>query len=281
MGVPLFGADSRLDVDTVSQGGVPVPAFPLSNLFDDRSFTVFKTPPAAFGDSILTDAGADGIADVDYFFLVGHDLSDPNKDGGGPVKLEFEAASSGSGFVNIFTVTPTDNKIIARSFPQVKVTSVLPQFFRIVLSRATVFQANLGEMQWGKGVRPPLGFAVGFDPDDQRVMARFNRTQVGNLVGSTVDFIQRQAEINLPRIEDSFVSGVSVGDFKDFWDNHARLLKPFLFLWNSVQVATDVTNEKQAFWAMVDPGGGIQRPLVTQVDVGFRDLRFRILGEDN
>jgi hypothetical protein len=281
MGVPLFGANSRLDIDTVTAGSVPVPGFPLSNLFDDRSFTVFKTQATLTSMTINTNAGATGIADVDYFFLAGHDLNDPAKDGLGAVKLEFEASNDGIGFANIFTVTPSDNKIIARSFPQVKLFTVLPRFFRIVLSRAAAFQASLGEMQWGKGVRPPLGFAVGFDPDDQRVMARFNRTQVGNLVGSTVNFIQRQAEINFPRIEDSFVSGVSVGDFKDFWDNHARLLKPFLFLWNSVQLATDVTNEKQAFWAMVDPGGGIQRPLVTQVDVGFRDLRFRILGEDN
>lgn len=281
MGVPLFGADSRFDIDIISQTGAPVTGFPLSNLSDDRSFTAFKTDGTLTSMEVRTDAGSGKDADVDYFFLVGHDLSDPAKDGLGAVKLEFEASNDGFTFFNIFTVTPTDNKIIARSFPRVLVASVKPQFLRIVLSRAAAFQASLGELQWGKGVRPPLGFAVGFDPDDQRVMARFNRTQVGNLVGSTVDFVQRQAEINLPFTPDSFVSGTSVGDFKDFWDNHARLLKPFLFLWNSVQIATDVTNEKQAFWAMVDPGGGIQRPLVTQVDVGFRDIRFRILGEDN
>lgn len=273
MGTPLFGADNRLDQDTVILSAAADPDFPGSNLNDDRTYTVYRNNLATAGLNIVTDAGS--AVNVDYFMLAGHDLSDPNKDAAGAVKLTFQSSPDDIVYTTIFTVTPSDNKLIARSF----LPAVSERFFRIRLTRASAFKVNLGELQWGTGVRAPFGFEVGFDPDAERLRARFNQTHTGNFVGSTVQFTERQADINLRIMPDSFVSDdTSPGGFRDFWNNHARLLKPFLFLWNPGTLATDVTHEPEAFFALVDPGQGIRRPLVTPLDKDFRDVRFRIVG---
>lgn len=271
---PLFGEDSLLLTDTVIASEAAAAGFPVANLSDLRPWNVYKNASASTDMDVRTDAGAGNTSKVDYFMLAGHDLEDPADDGNGGVLLEFQHSDDGAAFTTIFSVTPTKGTIIARGFAQLD-----KRFFRIRLTRAGSFVVSLGQLQWGRAVRLPGGIETGFDPDAERLRGRFNQSQTGNFLGSVFHFRERIGRINVRLLTDTFIRGDSVGQFRDFWNNHAALFKPFLWHWNaSDDDATDVTHEDQAFFALVDPGTPIGRTLATPLDKGFRNLTFTVIG---
>lgn len=271
---PLFGEDNLLLQDTVTVSEAAATGFPTVNLADLRVWNFYKNAAATSDMDVETDAGVGKTSKVDYFMLAGHDLEDPADDGNGGVLLEFQHSDDGVVFTTIFSVTPTDGTIIARGFTQLD-----KRFYRARLTRAGTFVVSLGQVQWGRAVRIPGGIESTFDPDAERLVGRFNQSQVGNFLGSVIHFRQRTGRINVRLLPDSFIRGNLVSEFRDFWNNHAALFKPFLWHWNAQDTdATDVTHEDQAFFAMVDPAVPIQRPLVTPLVKGFRDLTFTVLG---
>lgn len=268
MGNVIFGADSRLDQDTLTASVAADANFPLVNTHDDRAFTLYKMGSAATEAFIKTDAGVGNTPAVNYFMLIGHDLSDPDKDGNGGILLQFQRSPDDIVYTTIFSQTIATNRILVRSFSQ-----TLDRFFRIRLTRASSFKASLGEIQWGNafGVADKLVATVGFDPNDETIEGQFNRSRSGQLMGAVRAFSMRRARVRLEMVTDAFVRGT----FLAFWDTHASLLKPFLFWWNE---GSPGAFERDAFFAIVDPGGGINRPLRTQLDVGFRDIEFTVIG---
>ncbi len=270
MATPVIGANSRLDTDTVTVSPAEDTSFPAANLSDDRLFTVFKPTSAATTVDVKTDAGVGNTVDVDYFALGGHDLSDPAQDGNGAVLLTFASSPDDAVYTTIFTVTPLDDKVIFRTF-----TKVTQRFFRLRMTRGSSFIPSLGQLQWGVAVDFGFGVTVGFDPEAERLRARMNQAQTGNLLGSTLQFSERRASVRFRLLTDTFIRGTTVGDFGEFWDNHGSLLKQFFFAWNP---GNPGSFEQDAFFAMVDPGVAIRRPLATQVAAGARDLSFDIVG---
>ena len=69
------------------------------------------------------------------------------------------------------------------------------------------------------------------------------------------------------------MTGTTLGDFKHWWDGDGTSMKAFLWWWNP-----NDTFRTDAFFAIVNPSPSINRPLVTQVSVGRRDIEFDILG---
>ena len=65
------------------------------------------------------------------------------------------------------------------------------------------------------------------------------------------------------------------GEFQDFWDNHASLGKPFLFLWNP---GNPGSFEKDGIFTQVVVGSQVSRPLSTQVSNGLQDISFSVIG---
>ncbi len=270
----LFGADNLLLIDTVTVSEAPATGFPNVNLADLRPWNVYKNASASADMDVETDAGGGNTSKVDYFMLAGHDLEDPADDAGGGVLLTFQWSDDGAAWNTIFSVTPTDGTIIARGFAQLD-----KRFFRARFTRGGTFVVSLGQMQWGQGVRFPEGIEMGFDPDAERLVSRFNQSQVGNFLGSVIHYRQRIGRVDIRLVPDSFIRGNVIGQFREFWNNHAALFKPFLWHWNaSDDDATDVTHEDQAFFAMVDPAVQIARPLVTPLVKGFRNLSFTVMG---
>lgn len=265
MGTVIFGADSRLDQDTLTVSVAADADFPTANLNDDRAFTKYKMGSAATELLIKTDSGGPTVG-VDYLMLVGHDLFDPDNDGNGAVLVEFQHSSDDISYTTVSTLLPGNNKIIARTF-----TLVFKRFFRLRLTRGTAFKASFGELQWGQAVRPKIGVRVGFDPQDETIEGQFNRSRSGNIIGAIRTHSMRRARVRLELISDSLLRGL----FLKFWDGHASKLKPFLFWWND---GNPGSFEPDAFFGIVDPGRGIMRPLRTQLDVGFRDLEFTVVG---
>ncbi len=263
MGLPLFGADSLLDSDTLTSSPVAATAFPLANLNDDRVFTAFK--PSATGTlDIKTDAGVGNTSDVDYFGMVGHDLFTEG------ATITFARSSDDISYTTIFTSTPGDDKIILRGFDQETF-----RFFRLRITGA-VAAVSIGQLQWGTKVEVPFGIEVGFDPLAEVVRMRQTRSQEGNILGSVATFAERRASIALRLMPNSFVNGTTVGDFLEFWDNHASIGKPFFWQWNAEE--PPVNFEKDAFFAVIVNDVAISRPIVTPLDSGERDISFDIEG---
>jgi len=268
---PIFGADSRLDQDTLTTAPLASASFPTANLFDDRIFTLFKPSASSTEVIVKTDAGVGNTVDADYFMVVGHDFFDPAVDGNGALRVRFENSADDISYSTIVDInTATDNKIISRTF-----SKVTDRFFRLRLTRVATFVPSIGQTQWGKRVELPIGFEPGFDPQEERIRSASTRSQTGNILGAVRFFTERSIRIRGRLILDSFIRDETTGGFQDFWDNHAALLKPFLFAWNP---GNPGSFEKDALFAIIDSSQGIRRRLRTQLDVGFRDLEFAITG---
>ena len=260
MGVPLFGANSRLDADTLTVTSENT-SFPKANLTDDRVFTVFKPATNVDPLDIITDTGGAGSV-VDYFGIVGHDLSTQS------VTITFASSADNVTYTTIFATTPTTDKIIFRSF-----TSVTNRFFRLRITGQTAIP-SIGEVAWGKRVEPPFAISFrGFDPQAEEVNMRINRSQSGNILGSIFAFAERSARVRIPLTPDSFLRDNTLGGFLDFWDTHAGIGKPFFFLW-----CKDCNFDQDAFFGVIEPGSRINRPLRTSLSSGFRDLDLEVIG---
>lgn len=268
MGNPILGADSRLDSDTVTTPAA-ASGFPATGLSDDRLATLFKPASSATTVDIVTDTGGAAAA-VDYFMFSTHNLGTITG-----VTLTFQGADDVGFTTGVVTPVggfiPTTDKIIARDFAQVS-----KRFYRVRMTKGSPFTPTVGQVQWGVAVRPPFGLNWnGFDPQSERVFSRSNRSQNGNILGTVQTFSSRRAQVRLELMPDSFLRDqTSPGGFQDFWDNHASLLKPFLFHWNP---GNPGSFEEDAFFGIIE-GGGITRTMRTPQDAGFRDLNFAVTG---
>jgi len=261
VGLPTFGADSLLDSDTLTSSPAADAGFPLANLKDDRVFTIYK-PSAAGTLDIQTDAGVGQTSNVDYFGMIGHDL---NLRG---ATLTFQHSPLGSVWTTVFTVTPSDDLVIFRSFTQVS-----KRFFRARITGAAAAVA-IGQLQWGTKVEMPYGMASGFDPLAERSELGFNGSQTGNIVGSVHRFTERRAALRFPLVESTFVDGTTLGQFREFWDNHAGIGKPFFVSWNA---GNPGSFEKDTIFGVADAEAGIRRPLATQLAAGMKDVEFEVM----
>ena len=265
MANPMIGADSRLDTDTVIVSPAQDADFPASNLSDDRAFTTFKPGSAATTVDIITDFGSVGT-NVNYFMMVGHNLGTI-----GSILVEFaDSADNISYNAATVSVTPTDDKIILRTF-----STVNNRFFRTRMTGAS-FTPSIGQLQWGVRVDFDFPVLVGFDPQRERLVSRINRSQTGQILGAISTYVERRADIDIPFSKNASIrSTTAPGGFQDFWDNHATSMKSFVFAWNP---GNPGTFEKDAFFAILDPQTAIDRSLSTPLDTGLRNLDFSIVG---
>lgn len=272
MGNPVFAADNRLDVDVVTTTPASASGFPSANLFDDRLFTFFKSVASATSIIIETDAGVGNTAAVNYISIIAHNLDTATVQDG---IYSFQNAAVPAGpFDPILTDIPiTDDRIIFNQF-----TEIVDRVFRLTITTnggvATILPL-IGQLQWGKRVESDGFIQVGFDPEGEITRGRFTRSQSGNILGAISTISIRVADITIPFLTNTFLRDETVGGFKEFWDNHASKLKPFVYAWNP---GNPGSFEKDSFFGVVQPESGILRPLSTNLDSGFRSLQFRIEG---
>jgi len=271
MATPIIGAQNRLDDQLLILVPAEDTSFPKENLFDDREFTVYKPTSSATTVDIITDAGVGNTITVDYLGVVSHDLSDPASDGSGNVAWTFQDSADNAAYNAITSGTQTKDRIILRTF-----SSVTNRFFRFRMTRGSAFIPSIGQLHWGLKVTMPFGITVGFDPQDEQIRGRTNRSQQGNLLGSITTFSSRRARVNIPLLTNTFIRDNTTGSgFNFFWENFGRKLLPFIFSWNPGDPGLF---EEDAFFAVIDSKAGIRRPLRSQLDIGFHDLTFTVVG---
>lgn len=271
MGNPVFAADNRWDDVGAIATSTPsaATAFPIANVFDDRLFTFFQPLASALSVTITNDL--DGpLGDVNYISIMSHNI---NTAAFGSGIFTFQRFRFGQWLDVLADIPITDDRIIFHEFAQTD-----GEQFRITITTvggATSILPSIGQLQWGLKVQPDGFIQVGFDPESEQVRGRFTRSQVGNILGAISTVSTRFADINIPFLTNTFIRDNTVGGFKDFWDNHASKLKPFVFSWNP---GNPGIFEKDAFFGLIQPESGIARPLSTNLDAGFRSLQFRVEG---
>jgi hypothetical protein len=270
MTAPVFLWHNLLDTETVTSSVAAATGFPVTNMYDDRLYTLFKM--GSSNTELLIKTSSAGNQAVDYFSIQGHDLSQP-AGSGAAVDILFQYSDNDSSWTTVTgltTITPTTNRVIVRTF-----TSSSHKYWRLKINRAAAFIASIGQVQWGQRCESPYGVKVGFDPQAEDIVSQMNRSQTGNVLGALYSYGLRKAKIDLEFLTNTWVRGSSTNQFQYFWDNHARKMKPFLFLWYH-----DVsgTYEQDAIWCTVDPGSSVSRPLATQLASGYRHISFSVTG---
>ncbi len=263
--LPVFASDSLLDRNALTISPAAASGFPKERLFDDRTFVSFKFSATGTLD-IKTDAGVGNTEDVDYFGLIEHDLFTQGS------TIVFASSPDDAVYTTIFTVVPADNLVIFRVF-----TKVTERFFRLRITGSTA-APSIGELQWGTRVEAPFHRdpSRGFDPLEEGINNGFERSQTGNIVGSVHRHVTRRADLRFRNLPFTFINGITIGLFREFYDNRASLGFPFFFSWNPDDPGSF---EKDTFWAVLDTRAGVRRPLSTQLDTGFRDLQLTVVGQ--
>lgn len=271
MANPVIGAHSLFDTHTVTCSPTEDATYPLSRVYDDRSYAQFKPGSADTTVDIITDAGSGNTGDVNYLAILNHDLSQPQASGAA-CTWTFARSTDGVSYTTIQTATPTDNRIIFRKFS----STHSYRFFRLRITRGASFIPSIGEIQWGTSVDFPYSVEFPFDPQEESIEGQLNRSQTGKIIGAIRKHVTRENRIRIPLVLDSFVRGTTVGNFGEFWTNYGKVLKPFFFAWNPGDAGD---YETDAYWAVVKPSFDLRRPIVTPLASGYRDIEFTIEGE--
>lgn len=260
---PIIGANSRFDIDTVTVNSEDS-SYPKERLYDDRLFTLYKSAATAANPTYIQTFSASNVT-VDYLMIAGHDLFTQGK------TVTFEYSDNGAAWSTVASISfaPSDDRIIARSF-----TGISHKYYRLAVSGNTN-QFAIGQMQWGQALQFPYSLQRNFDPLKERLNARSTSSQSGNIMGTVSTFAERTARLKFTLLSNAFVRGTTVGNFQEFWDNHASPMKPFLFHWNP---GNPGSFEKDAFFAIIKPKRGVSRPLATQVQTGYHNVSFDVRG---
>lgn len=271
MANPCIGAHSLLDTHTVTTTPSADASFPKTNLYDDRSYDLFKPTSSGTTVDIVTDAGVGLTADVDYLAILNHDLLSP-AGSGAACTWTFAHSADNVSYTTIATATPTVSTVIFRKFA----ATYTNRYFRLRITRGAAFICAIGELQWGVAVQFPYGLEFPYDPGASRIEGQLNRSQTGKIIGAIRTHEFKEHKLNFPLVLYSWAYGTTVGQFGEFWTNHARLLKPFIYSWNPGDPGS---YEADAYWAIFKPTDRLGRPLVTPLATGYVDIEFTVEGE--
>lgn len=198
--------------------------YSVDNIYDLRTYTYWTA--ASSGTKYITmDAGA--AVDVDSLAIISHNFSTASA----TVSLEHD---DNSGFTSpteaIAGFAPTADTAIFKSF-----TSVSERYWRVKIVTAAV-AARIGVVILGEEVEIPVYPDAPFTPKVESIIASTKRTKAGSILGSTLNYNPLTFSVSFDYPPFSFLDG----DFKTFWDDHGKLLKPFFWVPNLSELDTDI-----------------------------------------
>ena len=230
--------------------------YPKENTYDWRYFTKWQSTSSATQDFII-DLGAATICDS--FAVMNHNLGTR----GATLAVGTDTASAFPSVTTIGTNTFTDDN------PKyISLTSSSERYYRIRISGGTGAYA-CGMFFLGNKYTMPVLPQDGFDPDEQQAFFKVNTAITGHAVGSSVTHTDRMQKLSM-----RYVSEAQAQTFKDFYEDHASLGKPFFYL-------PDITNYSTRIYlmrcpnnyALSMPSEGVYRHLNLECQ-GIRDVKW-------
>ncbi len=189
-------------------------AFDILNLFDLRPYTYWQA--AAFGTAYLYP-NFSGKADA--FGIVGHNLGTAEAS----VSIEYSATGAWAGeeVEQLASFTPADDLAILKAFNQAD------GYWRIKIVTAAVVPF-CGVVMIGEALQFPVTPDTPYVPFTEGTKGRAVESKTGQLLGVDISYFPISVKprwSNLPR---TFV----FSEYADFWNDHARWRKPFLYGWD-------------------------------------------------
>lgn len=189
--------------------------FPKENLFDSRSYNLYKSTTNGTQD-IEIDKGAAGTA-VDALCISGHNL------GTETATIEvFEDTVS-----NFATPTSLGSKAVTKDDPLfLSLTSGTERFNRIRITLLTTNPVQIGFCMLGARTTMPVAGQYGYDIHAQEAFTRSFNSDKGQFLGAQVSYVDRVQDITFRAIADSFVDS----DLLPFLRDHYIESKPFFYV---------------------------------------------------
>ena len=153
---------------------------------------------------------------------------------GDPKGLTFTGGGVGGTLLwtDAFTpFTPSDDKLIFKTFT---LKSSANWRLKFTIGSTVPY---IGIVAFGVALEMPrFPISSGFSPDIQSPKVSTSRSMNGTFLGDIYEYTQREINPFYKGLLTSFING----DFKTFWDNHGKLMKPFFLAWNYNENPNDV-----------------------------------------
>ena len=244
MQTPIILYDNRLTDGTLVATDTET-GYDVLNLIDLRPYTFWKA--ASHGTKYITvDCGAAKSADC--LAIIGHNLYTA----GATVSIESSPDNS-SWTVRLAGFTPTSDKAVLKTF-----TSASAQYWRIKIVTAAV-AAYMAVALLGVKIQFEYPPETPYTPYAETAAADVERSKNGHILGvSTYNpVLNLQAQFGL--VSRTWLDAYYI----PFWQNHARLFKPFFFVWDLDTYSADV------FFVSIGDDASLETPfsVLTYTDV--------------
>jgi hypothetical protein len=218
----------REDATVITDPGTET-GFALSDIYDYRSYTVWKSDDAVLTNDVDIDIDLGSAKSADYFMLVNHNLA-------GHVVYVYWGPASPPATGSSFVLVGAGETISSHLF-----TTGSYRYWRIRLVAAAGFSAKpyIGELFLGARLTLPQYMDPGFDPFFKQVEVQGARSRGGHYLGSSLRGQTHRGTITFgeagaPRAD--FTS-----DLNAFLDDHAYKRLPFGFILDSADGDFDST----------------------------------------
>ena len=250
MQTPIILYDNRLTDGTLVATDTET-GYDVLNLIDLRPYTFWKA--ASHGTKYITvDCGAAKSADC--LAIIGHNLYTA----GATVSIESSPDNS-SWTVRLAGFTPTSDKAVLKTF-----TSASAQYWRIKIVTAAV-AAYMAVALLGVKIQFEYPPETPYTPYAETAAADVERSKNGHILGvSTYNpVLNLQAQFGL--VSRTWLDAYYI----PFWQNHARLFKPFFFVWDLDTYSADV------FFVSIGDDASLETPFSVLTNTDVLSLKMR------
>lgn len=223
------------------------------NLLDYRPYKLFKA--GAGGTNYIT-IEFPGTTDANCYGFVGHNLHTAG------AVIHFESYAGGV-WTEDHEYTPASDKCFIKYF-----TNLQKEKYRFKIVTASI-APQIGVIFLGQYLQFPTTPVTPFIPITESIEAAEEISKSGHLLGVDI----RYNPITTTAVFEDLLRTWVDSDYKPFWNNHAKLLKPFFFGWDLVTRASD------CYYVRVPAEAVFEEPLSVLTYVDKIELKMRGINE--
>ena len=209
--------------------------YSINNIIDYKSYTKWKSNTT---DDQTIQAVLGTAAPADCIGIFNHNLS------GTTITVKYDVSGT---MTTAATISPTSNNPIL-----VKFTSRTTDTWQIIISGLSA-AAEAAVIFLGACITFPFLPRAPYIPRDEGIEVVSEVSQAGHLLGSVV----AHYPVSINPVWELLLRTWFNTYLAPFWDDHAKLLKPFFFGWDLTNRPNDI------FYCWVDPGMRFKEILTT------------------
>jgi len=210
MDKPFLLYDNRFLDGIPTATGTALDTDPL-HLRDLRTYTFWQ---AAAGGTNYVAVDCGQAAKADCLAIVGHNL------GSASAQVSLEVSSDGASWsTRIAAFVPADDRVLVRNCVEANL-----RHYRLKIVTAAI-APRIAILLLGARLEFPNYFDQQMTPFEEKIIADLADSKTGALLGVQTRYFPFDASFKTTRVSSEWY----MGDYRTFWTNHGRLLKPFVF----------------------------------------------------